>query len=89
MISHHVTVMYKLLIKNRLIRLCLLQGSTVNQNINQKMYDSLSFVPNSNLPQRLGVVLLVGKDCLSECTVCRTCNVCQLAEWRSGSVLGP
>ena len=43
------------------------QGSTVNQNVNQKMYNALTFVPDNNRPQRLGAVLLVGKDWVCLC----------------------
>ena len=36
------------------------QGSTVNMNVNQRMYDN-AFSGINNKPQRLGVVLLVGE----------------------------
>ena len=36
------------------------QGSTVNMNINQRMYDN-AFGGINDKPQRLGVVLLVGE----------------------------
>ena len=43
------------------------QGSTVNQNVNQKMYKALTFIPDDSRPQRLGAVLLVGKDWVCLC----------------------
>ena len=41
------------------------QGSTVNMNINQRMYDN-AFDCISDKPQRLGVVLMIGESYWTE-----------------------